>query len=201
MHTILLIRHGETDWNRSGQIMGEQPIPLNDTGRRQASDLAVVLRDCPLTSVYTSPVLRALQTTEIVAASRSIAVQEEGRLREIGVGDWAGRYWHELDHEPARLAWYTHPHEARFPNGETLGEVQQRAVSAVLDALAQHPAGTLAFVSHGDVLRALVAHFLRLPLEAMRAFRFDHAAVTALTLNGPYCWARSINHLPVFRIE
>lgn len=201
MRMILLIRHGETDWNRSGRIMGEQPIPLNATGLRQASELAAVLREHPLTSLYTSPVLRAVQTTEIVAASRSIAVQEEGRLREIGVGDWAGRFWQELDHEPARLTWYTHPQQARFPNGETLEEVQQRAVSAVQDALTQHPAGTLAFVSHGDVLRALVAHFLRLPLEAMRAFRFDHAAVTALTLSGPHCWAQYINHSPVFRIE
>ncbi len=201
MRTILLIRHGETDWNRSGQIMGEQPIPLNATGQRQASDLAAVLRDYPLASLYTSPVLRAVQTTKIVAASRPIAVQEDGRLREIGVGDWAGRFWHELDHEPARLTWYTPPQEARFPNGETLGEVQQRAVLAVQDALTHRPVGTLAFVSHGDVLRALVAHFLKLPLETMRAFRFDHAAVTALTLSGPHCWAQYINQSPAFRME
>ncbi len=197
MRTLLLIRHGETDWNRSGQIMGDEPIPLNANGRRQAADLAQWLQAHPLSGIYSSPIARAIQTAEILAASRNLPIVPESRLREIGVGDWAKRFWRDLDHEPVRLQWYTRPHEARFPNGETLAEVQQRAVAAVNEALDRSSQASLAFVSHGDVLRAIVAHFLSLPLEAMRAFRFDHASVSVLASDGLRWVAVCLNHTPL----
>ncbi len=201
MPTLLLIRHGETDWNRSGQIMGQHPVPLNDTGRRQASALAALLAPYPIAALYSSPVVRTLETAERLAASRELAVRQDPRLREIDVGNWAGRFWRDLEQEPVRRQWYSHPHDARFPGGETLGEVQTRAAAAVADALTRHTSGTLAFVSHGDVLRALVAHCLCLPLEAMQAFRFDHASVTALTVSGGRYWASCINYSPDLRFE
>jgi broad specificity phosphatase PhoE len=186
MTRLYLIRHGETDWNRSGRIMGTQPVPLNANGRRQVVELAAVLADLhktqPLAALYTSPLVRTVQTAEILASSCSLSITLDERLREIGVGDWEGRYWRDLDQEPIRSQWYSHPHEARFPNGETLGEVQARALPAAAEALDRHPGGAIALISHGDVLRTILAHYLGAGLEPMRRLRFDHASLTALHL-------------------
>ncbi|GKS56896.1 alpha-ribazole phosphatase [Nitrospira sp.] len=197
MPTLLLVRHGETDWNRSGQIMGQHPVPLNERGRRQASDLALRLRDQPIGALYSSPVARAIQTAEFLAASRELVIREDPRLREIEVGDWAGRFWRDLDHEPVRRYWYARPNDARFPGGETLAEVQARAAAAMTDALFERDRETVLVVTHGDVLRALVAHLLGLPLTAIHVFRFDHASLTRLESSpgGPGQWTAACINL------
>ena len=182
MQTILLIRHGETDWNLSGQIMGDQPIPLNATGQRQARQLAAALKDRAIRAIVTSPVLRALQTAEILAFSVQSKVVQAAGLREIGVGEWVNRYWKDLGNEPARHDYYAKPHEARPPGGETLNEVQQRAVAAVQEAMATNPGGSLLFVSHADVIRTIVAHYLHTDFLTLRHARVDHASVTGLSL-------------------
>lgn len=182
MHTILLVRHGETDWNRTGQIMGDQPIPLNDSGQRQAHQLAAALKHRAVHAIITSPVLRAQQTAKILGAAMNSKVLPAIGLREIGLGEWVNFYWKDLVDEPARRDFYTNPKEARPPGGETLNEVQHRAVAAVKEALAAHPSGTLLFVSHADVIRTIVAHYLHADFLTLRHARIDHASVTALDL-------------------
>lgn len=200
MTRLYLIRHGETDWNRSGRIMGTQPVPLNANGRRQAAELAAVLAELhkaqPLAALYASPLLRTVQTAELLASSCSIPITVDERLKEIGVGDWEGRYWRDLDQEPVRLQWYSRPHDARFPNGESLGDVQVRALTAVAEALDRHPGGAIALVSHGDVLRAILAHYLGAGLEPMRRLRFDHASLTALHLAEATWVVSCVNYRP-----
>lgn len=200
MTRLYLIRHGETDWNRSGRIMGRQPVPLNANGRRQAAELAAVLVELhkrqPLAGLYVSPLVRTVQTAEILASSCSLSITPDERLTEIGVGDWEGRYWRDLDQEPARLQWYSRPHEARFPNGETLGDVQARALPAVAEALDRYPDAAVALVSHGDVLRAILAHYLGAGLEPMRRLRFDHASLTTLHLTEGAWIVSCVNYRP-----
>lgn len=87
MPTVLLVRHGETDWNRSGQIMGERPIPLNQNGRAQAQRLAAFLKARPIQALYSSPVARALQTAAILASALQLPVTPDRGLTEIGVGE------------------------------------------------------------------------------------------------------------------
>lgn len=201
MSHLYLIRHGETDWNVAGRIMGTQPVPLNANGRRQAAELAAVLAELHkkqrLAALYASPLLRTVQTAELLASSCAMTVTTDERLREIGVGDWEGRYWRDLDQEPIRLHWYSRPHDTRFPNGESLGDVQTRAVTAVAEALDRHPGGAIALVSHGDVLRAILAHFLGTGLEPMRRLRFDHASLTALHLTDTAWVVTCVNYRPV----
>lgn len=200
MSHLYLIRHGETDWNVAGRIMGTQPVPLNANGRRQAAELAAVLAELHkkqrLAALYASPLLRTVQTAELLASSCAVTVTTDERLKEIGVGDWEGRYWRDLDHEPIRLHWYSRPHDTRFPNGESLGDVQTRAVTAVAEALDRHRGGAIALVSHGDVLRAILAHFLGTELEPMRRLRFDHASLTALHLTGAAWVVTCVNYRP-----
>ncbi len=194
MHTILLVRHGETDWNLSGQIMGDQPIPLNANGQRQAQHLAAALKGRAIHTIVTSPVLRALQTAEILAASMESNVVPAIGLREIGVGEWVNRYWKDLGNDPVRHDFYARPHEARPPGGETLKEIQQRAVAAVQEALATHHGGTLLFVSHADVIRTIVAHYLHTDFLTLRHARLDHASVTALHLTAAGADLLCLNH-------
>ena len=196
MPTLFLVRHGETDWNRSGQIMGERPIPLNRNGETQAHRLAKLLSRCSLGALYSSPVARALQTAEILAAALHMPVTVERGLTEIGVGQWEGRYWKDLTEDIVRHNFYAMPQETRPPGGETLNEVQARAVSTVERAGACVGAGSLLFVSHADVLRAIVAHYLRVDFQTVRQMRFDHASLTALEVNGSAADLLFLNYTP-----
>ncbi|MBM4124017.1 MAG: histidine phosphatase family protein [Nitrospira sp.] len=182
MPTILLVRHGETDWNRSGQIMGERPVPLNQAGEIQAKQLAALLKNRPVHALYSSPVARTRQTADILAATLNVAVQTDRGLTEIGVGQWEGRFWKDLTDDIIRLNFYDNPSDARPPGGETLREVQARAVAAVERARADAAldAGPLVFVSHADVVRAILAHYLRFDLQRVRQLRIDHASLPAL---------------------
>ncbi len=196
MPTILLVRHGETDWNRSGQIMGIRPVPLNQNGLTQAARLALQLTALPAPALYSSPVVRARQTADILASTLRMPVIKEPGLSEIGVGEWEGRYWNELDGDPARVNFYRLPQEARPPGGETLGEVQQRAIAAVERALGRMKAGSAIFVSHADVIRTIVAHYLETDLQTMRHMQIGHASVTALKINGSSGMLLCLNSLP-----
>jgi broad specificity phosphatase PhoE len=196
MPTILLVRHGETDWNRSGRIMGIRPVPLNQNGLTQAARLALQLTALPEPALYSSPVVRARQTADILASTLRVPVIEEPGLSEIGVGEWEGRYWNEFDGNPARVDFYRLPQEARPPGGETLSEVQQRAIAAVERALSRMQAGSAVVVTHADVIRAIVAHYLETDLQTMRHMQIGHASVTALTINGSSGTLLCLNSLP-----
>jgi broad specificity phosphatase PhoE len=195
MATILLVRHGETDWNRSGRIMGARPVPLNQNGATQAARLASQLTVLKRPALHSSPIVRARQTAEILAATLRVPVQEEPGLREIGLGDWEGRYWHELESDPVRINFYRLIQEARPPGGETLGEVQRRAVAAV-QRLAQGAGGPRVVVTHADVIRTIVAHYLETDLQTVRHMQIAHASVTALAINGSSGTLLCLSSLP-----
>lgn len=184
MPTLFLVRHGETEWNRSGQIMGHQPVPLSQQGQSQARRLAALLEGRPIHAVLTSPVTRAVQTAGIIADLLELPVTIEEGLTEIRFGDWEGRYWNELADEIVRQDFYRSPADARPPGGETLREVQSRAVAAVERATAPNPAAPLLCVSHADVIRALLSHYLLLDLAVVRQMRIAHASLTILELRG-----------------
>ena len=211
MPTLLLIRHGETDWNRSGQVMGNQPIPLNQTGEQQARACAEMLAHTPIAGIVTSPVLRAVQTAHIVGRTHAAPVRHAPGLSEIGVGDWINRYWKDLGEDPAKrdwyaqrtalkrwgqADWYAQPDRARPSGGETLREVQQRAVAAVEEALQVAQDGPYVFVSHGDVIRALLAHYLQLDLHTLRQARIDHAGVSGVEVTDAATHLLFLNHRP-----
>ena len=193
---IVVFRHGETDWNRSGQVMGNQPIPVNQTGEQQARACAEMLAHTPIASIVTSPVLRAVQTADLVGRTHAAPVHHAPGLSEIGVGNWINRYWKDLAEDPAKRDWYAQPDRARPSGGETLREVQLRAVAAVEEALQIAQEGPYVFVSHGDVIRALLAHYLRLDMHALRQARIDHAGVSGLEVTESDTHLLFLNHRP-----
>jgi broad specificity phosphatase PhoE len=142
--TLLLARHGETDWNRERRWQGHADTELNDVGRAQARALAGELAAQPPDAVYTSDLSRARETAQIVAAELGLPVVVDPRLREVDVGSWSGLTSTEISE--------------RFPGaarpGETNEALGERVVAALCDIAAAHDGGTVLVLTHGGAMRA-----------------------------------------------
>ena len=178
--TIVLARHGETDWNHERRFQGHADIPLNDAGRRQARELAEILSAHDFGAVYTSPLRRASETAAIVADRLGLEAKELEALREIDVGDWQGLTVDEVrERFPARadVAW-----RSGWPNGETHDELGARVIPALLDLGRRHAGGRVLGITHAGPIRAAFAATTGLshaesrarigPLENCAVFRF-----------------------------
>jgi len=149
MTTLLLARHGETDWNREGRWQGWADPPLNEAGRAQAQALAEQLRTTPFDAVYSSDLRRAHETAVIVAAPHAVPVVSDPGLREIDVGSWSGLTREEIARRfPG----------AERPDGETRGEHLARVLHTVERIARAHVGERLLVVSHGGTMRALRSH-------------------------------------------
>jgi broad specificity phosphatase PhoE len=155
--TILLARHGETDWNREGRFQGHADPPLNRTGRAQAVDLSVALMAEQLAGVYSSPLRRALETAEVVAASHGLEPVPVDDLREVDVGSWSGLTRAEVEERfPAQFARWL-DYGQGWEDGETYEEMGRRAVDALLGLAAAHDGERVLAVTHGGPIRAAFA--------------------------------------------
>lgn len=165
MTRILLVRHGETDWNAAGLHQGTTDQPLNEHGRAQLRDLAVELAGERVSAVYGSPLRRSRETAEAIAASHGLDVNVMPDLREISYGLWQGKTHNWCLRQNPGLAnrWITDPWTVRFPGGESLDDVASRAIAALDSLCADHPEATVVVSGHGHVNRVLLIHSLRLP--------------------------------------
>jgi broad specificity phosphatase PhoE len=155
--TILLARHGETDWNRDGRFQGQADPPLNRTGRAQAVDLSVALMAEQLAAVYSSPLRRALETAEVLAASHGLEPVPVDDLREVDVGSWSGLTRAEVEERfPAQFARWL-DYGQGWEDGETYEEMGRRAVDALLQLAATHDGERVLAVTHGGPIRAAFA--------------------------------------------
>ncbi len=146
MTTLLLARHGETDWNVEGRWQGWADAPLNDNGRAQARELAEQLRSTPFDAVYSSDLKRAHETAEIVAAPHDVPVIADAGLREIDVGSWSGLTRAELQEQ--------FPDGTR-PDGETREQHSARVHEAVERIARANLGRRILIVTHGGTMRAL----------------------------------------------
>jgi broad specificity phosphatase PhoE len=182
---LLLVRHGETDTNRDGLGLGRGDPPLNAAGERQAAAAARrLLAWGEVAAVYTSPLLRARQTAERIAATLGVALAEPlDALAEMDVGEFEGLTAAEMrERAPAFFSLWRGDSagEARMPGGESLAEVEERAWSAVKELLGRHAGETVALVSHNFTLRTIVCRALDVPLADFRRFRQDLASISAI---------------------
>jgi len=180
---LILIRHGATDW-ADKRLSGWMPgIHLNDYGRAQVEALPGRLAGVPLVAIYSSPLERALETAQPVAAGRGLTIQVCQGLIEAGCGDWAGRTLEELHQEELWPVIQVYPGGARFPGGESLRETQARIV-AELDAIRDaHPGQTVAAFSHADPIKLAVAHYAGMPLDLYQRLTISPASVTVLSFS------------------
>ena len=178
---ILLVRHGETDFNLTHRFQGRIDIPLNTTGKIQAQALAEALKDEPMTAIYSSPLIRAMDTARSIKTFHlSIPLFEEEGLREMDLGeidgmevsDWMSK------HQAFAKTWRSTPSRLKIPGGESLQEVQIRAMETLERIVKRYPAGiTLLLSSHNFVNRTIICHALEIPLDRFREFQQDAAAL------------------------
>jgi broad specificity phosphatase PhoE len=171
--TILLVRHGETDWNRDGRVQGQSDPPLNDLGREQAHALAGTLAGEQVDAIYASDLRRARETAEILAGELGLPVVVDAGLRELDFGRWEGHTIAELEAlcPDAVERWQTGGENA-WDGGETREEMAERVRAAVQRLASIHAGGQILLVAHGGPVRVLLmdAEGLAFP-EQRREFR------------------------------
>jgi phosphoserine phosphatase len=160
--SIILCRHGETDWNTQGRYQGRTDVPLNARGREQARALACHLADERVDVVYSSTLERAYDTAVAIAQVHGLDVRRDPRFDEIDQGSWEGLRRDEIAlRHPAELAaWQHHPLDLRLPGGETLEEVRLRVRAALDDLMLLHSGKVICLVAH-SVSMAVVKHELQ----------------------------------------
>ena len=168
MTTLLLARHGETDWNSERRWQGHVDRPLNERGREQARALAAELAGRRIDAVYSSDLLRARETAEIVAAALGLEVRVDPGLREVDTGSWSGLVHSEIEtSDPEGFRRWQEGGKG-WESGESYEEMGARVVAAVLELAAAHPDETLLVVSHGGSIRACRAEAAGLEYGASR---------------------------------
>jgi broad specificity phosphatase PhoE len=181
--TLLLIRHAHTDAlgiSLSGRSAG---VPLSGVGRAQADQLARELAHCyPLAAIYTSPLERAMQTAEALRRYQHVPVRRSAALLEIDFGEWTGRTFAALEQDAAWQRFNATRSAASIPGGEGLASVQERIVLLVARLSARHPGQCIALVTHADVLRFALLHYVRATLDDYARFELAPASVTALSV-------------------
>jgi probable phosphomutase (TIGR03848 family) len=183
MTTYLLIRHALCD-SVGRTIAGRAPgVSLNADGRHQAEALASRLADLPIVAVYSSPLERAVETARPIAERKGLPVQPLEGLNEIDFGEWTGRTLAELNPVPEWQGFNSYRSGSRIPAGETMLEVLTRTLEEFERLQRIHSPGSLvAVVSHADVLRAAIAHFLGMPLDWLLRLELGPASVSIVEL-------------------
>jgi broad specificity phosphatase PhoE len=179
---LLIARHGATQNNLEARWTGQLDVPLAPLGERQAHLLAEALATAHFDAVVSSDLRRALDTSESIARLHGLEVQRDPDLREISVGSWSGRSGASIRAEDPAMAarWEADPIHVAPPGGETVAELQLRAIRAYDRWYATYPTGDVLWVTHGGFLAALLCHVLGVDLARRWQFRRDNASITEL---------------------
>jgi probable phosphoglycerate mutase len=187
---VLLIRHGETDWNAERRLQGHLDIPLNAEGRRQAAALGQALSGEKLDAVIASDLLRARQTAQQIAAPRGMTIHIEPGLRERCYGAFEGMLYADIGerYPEAFAAWKERDIDARFPEGEnvaeTLREFSDRAVGAITRIASAGKYRRIAVVTHGGVLECAYRAAQGIGFAHERDFDIFNASINRFLWNG-----------------
>ena len=197
MTTVLLVRHGRTTANADGTLAGWTPgITLDDVGNEQVAALAARLATVPLTAVLSSPLDRCQQTAQAIAAERELTVHLDDDLGEVRYGEWTGQPLKSLSRQPLWKVVQQHPSAATFPgdDGEGLAAMQARAVAAVRRWNADLGSdAVIAVVSHGDVIKALLADALGMHLDLFQRIIVDPASLSVVRYGSTRPFVERIN--------
>ena len=181
--TLLLARHAVTEETGS-MLSGRKPgVDLSEKGREQAAALGERLSTLPLAAVYASPIERTMQTAEAVAVHHGLAVRELPGVIEADYGGWTGGKLGDLVKEDLWRTVQRAPSRARFPDGESLAEMQVRMVAALEDVVAQHPGEIVVVVSHADPIKSAIAHYTGAHLDHFQRIVVSPASVTVFQLS------------------
>ncbi len=183
--TLIVVRHGQTAWNKDERFRGRTDLPLNETGLRQAEAAARrIADDYRPAALYCGPLRRTVQTAEAIGRATGLPLQTDDGLLDLDYGDFAGLSRPEAKAKFPALyhTWVTTPGQVRFPHGETLADVQARSTDLVLRVARRYPAAEVVLATHLVVCRVLLVSLLGLGLDQIDAFEVSPASLTIFAL-------------------
>jgi probable phosphomutase (TIGR03848 family) len=200
MPLVLLIRHGENEYVKSGKLAGYTPgVHLNEKGQQQARALAESLAEVHLKAVYASSLERAVETAEPIAQRHHLEVRLRPDLKDNAIGRWQGRSWKALRHTKAWKVVQHAPSRFRFPEGESFMETQARVVTCLEAIVTSHkPKDVLAVVFHADPIKLAVAYYLGMPLDNFQRLACDTGSITTLMVGSESAYLLRMNQKPPF---
>lgn len=187
MTHLILVRHGQTEWNRVERFRGRADVPLNDVGLAQAEATGRrVAAEWQPAAVYTSPLSRSVKTAEAIAKHFGLAAQVHPGLADIDYGEWQGLTPEEAKARWPEMAdaWYNAPQTARIPGGETLDDLRARAMQTVKELAARHPGQTIVLVGHTVINRIILLGVLGLSNERFWKLKQDTCAINVFEAEG-----------------
>jgi len=196
MTRMILVRHGETEWNRVERFRGRADVPLNGTGLAQAKAMARrVAAEWRPVAIYSSPLTRAVKTAEAVAWHFDLRVEVNSGLIDIDYGEWQGLTPDEVRERWPKIvdAWYNAPHTAQIPNGETLDDLRVRAMSTVNEMAKRHKGQTIVLVGHTVINRIILLAVLGLGNDRFWRLRQDTCAINVFEVEGGVFTLVSLN--------
>jgi probable phosphomutase (TIGR03848 family) len=180
---LLLVRHGLTAHVGAKLSGWKSGISLSAEGRAQAEKLAARLRDVHIDAIYSSPLERAVETAQPVAKTHKLRIRQRDEIGEVHYGQLEGKSLKTLAKGKIWVQLQAWPSDVRFPDGESLRETQERAVSAIEHLRTQHPKQVVAVFSHGDWIRLSVAHYLGVHIDLYRRIAVDPVSVSAISFH------------------
>jgi probable phosphoglycerate mutase len=198
---LILIRHGETDWNAEQRIQGHLDIPLNSAGLAQAEAIGERFRDIDIDALVSSDLRRAVQTVAPISQSRELPVLRDARLRERNLGVLQGKTREEAQQfaPEAFEAFRSRAEDAVLPEGESLTEFAGRVIGVLMALTQTHQGKRVVAVTHGGVLDVAYRHATGMPLAGPRNFPIHNASVNTFRADGPefelVSWS-DVSHLP-----
>ena len=182
MTVVYLIRHGQNDYVKQEKLAGWLPgVHLNDVGKEQAVRVAEALKSSKLQAVYSSPLERATETAEPIAAAQGMGFDTLAGLGEINIGRWQGL---SLRAARRRKLWLTIQHApslARFPDGESFLETQSRIIETLETVRSKH-SGAIACVSHADPIKLAIAHYIGMPIDSFQRLEIGPSSISELSI-------------------
>lgn len=184
MAIIVLLRHGENEWVKKHRLAGWIPgVHLNEKGKQQAAAAAKRLRGLPVQALYSSPVIRCVETAEYVAQALDLEIKQLDDLGEVRYGSWEGKKIQNLAQKPLWHAVQYYPSRMRFPGGgEALREVQHRMVQTLEQLAHLHQDETIVVVSHADAIKLVLAYYLGVHMDLFQRIAVSPASVSILYL-------------------
>jgi probable phosphoglycerate mutase len=183
---LFLIRHARAEYT-PGRLYGWTPgVHLAPDGVEEAKRTAERLEPVRFRAIYSSPLGRCVQTAEAVAAGRGLPIGVMDGLGEVRYGSWQGRTFRSLAKTRLWRVVQLRPSEVTFPGGESMREMQRRGVEAVEEIRRRHRRGAVAVVSHADVLKAVIAHYLGMHLDMFQRIVISPASVSLLAFRGDF---------------
>ncbi len=186
MTTLVLIRHGQTDWNLEGRWQGQADPPLNDRGRRQARHAAQALRQFGFAVLYSSDLRRAMETAQVISAVMGLEVIPEPRLREINLGRWQGMLTDDIEAQyPEEFQrWHHEPLAVQPPGGETVRALAARVLEVINEMIARHPRRRVGIVAHELPIAIVLCRSASIGLEHLRDMIPENGAWNEIVLEG-----------------